>query len=156
MATRGRDLTRFWRDLAIITLWGVIICCLYLCSGPISSCLLKLDLYCHRIQSVKKYLGWYWAGTPSKVMWYTSIFGLNHPQGTLYIISCCVKTRIHIKYPGWVCWVSFICSRCTMVLTKATTVRPYLRGLVWTWWNFIENSGTDSCIFSRSAGTLQA
>ncbi len=39
-ATRRRDLVRLWRDLAMLSLWGVIFWYLYLCSGPTSSYLL--------------------------------------------------------------------------------------------------------------------
>ncbi len=93
---------------------------------------------------------------PSKVLWYTSFLAKNCPLGTLHITCWFVETTMHIRYRVRVCWVSFVCSKYTMILTRANSVSPYLRGPAWTWWNFVESSGTDSCTFSRSAGTLQA
>ena len=52
----------------VLSYWGIIYWYLHLCSGPITPFVLKYDLYYDRIHHVVKYLGCYWAGTPSKVM----------------------------------------------------------------------------------------
>ncbi len=50
--------------------WSYIVTAIFF-SGPITFFLLKYDLYNGTIHFVMKYLGCYWAGTPSKVMLFT-------------------------------------------------------------------------------------
>ena len=57
----------------VLSYWRSIYWYLHLCSGPITPFVLKYDLYYDRIYPVVKYLGCYWVGTPSRVMWCTHI-----------------------------------------------------------------------------------
>ncbi len=78
----------------VLSYWRSIYWYLHLCSGPITPFVLKYDLYYDRIYPVVKYLGCYWVGTPSRVMWCThmlKIGSIRDPASCLLLEVICIS-----------------------------------------------------------------